>query len=344
MIKISIVIPVYNAVDTIGLCLESLINQTVNKKDYEIIVIDNGSDDGSFTIIKEFVKKHNENKFILLQELKKGPSEARNRGIKSSSGTFIAFTDSDCVADKDWLKDIISAFDDEKIGAVAGNIKGYKPRNIIQKLLSITTLKGLKEEKIFDEFTLTEGGFSTTNLSIRKSLFQELEGFLGEQYGEDHDLCARVYRKGFKIKYITNALVYHIHRDTLWGLIVQGFNFGKSHPRNLKKWGKKRLIISLPRYTYSNKNFIFPIWLDFNPLDKKAIIAIFLGFYNKVFFLFFIVYLVYFFISLKRQYKKLCIKVSYIEILLSISLLLLKSISMTFGRIYGSYKNKVICI
>lgn len=338
----SIVVPVYNAARTIKKCLESLVSQTF--EDYEIIVVDNGSNDGSFSLIDKFIKDHPEREIKLIKEEKRGPSEARNKGIKYSSGEIVAFTDSDCVADSKWLQNIIGAFDDEKIGAVAGNIRGYNPSNLIEKFLCIFTLRGLEEERIFSEYTLFEGGFPTANLAVRKNLLKEIGGFQSLKYGEDHDLCARLYGLGFKISYTMNVMIYHIHRGNFGGLVRQSFGFGQAHAMLLQKWGNHKLIIDFPKYTYRHSKFVFPAWINLNYADKKMGLLMIPTFFNSTLFLLPVLYLLYLSVDMKKKCRNQGIKISVLGQFGLAFLLLVKSLSMTCGRICGSFKNQVICI
>ena len=107
--KVSVIIPVYNVEEYIGLTLDSLVNQTL--KDIEIIVIDDGSTDNSRQIIEDYEKKY-KNIRVILQE-NSGPSRARNRGVEEATGEYLAFVDSDDYLLPDavaCLKDNLSAF------------------------------------------------------------------------------------------------------------------------------------------------------------------------------------------------------------------------------------------
>ena len=139
--KISVIIPAYNAERTIVSCLESIVKQSLIPQ--EIIVIDNNSIDKTPPLVKKFIENNKKSNIMLTREFKKGASAARNKGIGLAKGEIIAFTDSDCIAHKNWIRDVRKAFDDENIGGVAGNIFGYRPVNLVEKFLSIFTLKGL---------------------------------------------------------------------------------------------------------------------------------------------------------------------------------------------------------
>lgn len=95
MIKISIVLPVYNVEPYLTQCIDSLVNQTM--KDLEFIFIDDGSTDNSLNIIKEYAKK--DSRFVLLSQANQGPGVARNKGIKIARGEYLTCLDPD-----DWFE------------------------------------------------------------------------------------------------------------------------------------------------------------------------------------------------------------------------------------------------
>lgn len=99
--SISVVIPFYNAKSSISLCLESLIELNYPRNKLEIIVVDNGSNDGSDKIVKEF------NVRLIYDSSIRSSYQARNTGIKNAHGDLIAFTDSDCIVSPDWLKTLL---------------------------------------------------------------------------------------------------------------------------------------------------------------------------------------------------------------------------------------------
>ena len=93
-INISIIIPVYNAENTILQCLNSLANQSINQKYYEVICIDDGSLDNSFAILTAY---NNIKNLITITQQNNGPARARNKGAEKARGNIILFTDSDCI-------------------------------------------------------------------------------------------------------------------------------------------------------------------------------------------------------------------------------------------------------
>ena len=361
--KISVVIPIYNAEKTILKCLESISSQIPPHPPltkggeggfFELILVDNNSTDSSVQLIKDFISKNKNLNIQLLHELKQGSCAARNRGAKAAKGKIIVNTDPDCVADKGWLKDIASAFDtppaspggDGGVVAVAGNIYGFSPESLIEKFLSIFTLRGIGEHRIFDSYNLFTGGFATANLSVRKDVFERIDGFDENIniFGEDHDLCARIYKAGYKIKTVPNAVIYHIHRGDLRGLAKQSFHFGIAHSVLLKKHFPKGLFIELPRVTYINEKFGVPLWINLNSLDKKLFFIFLAGCFIPTILILVPFYFLYHAFDIKRRAETLDMPLPLYEGLIMSGLLFIKSFFITIGRIYGSFRKRVICI
>jgi len=100
---ISIIIPAYNAEKAIKECLSSLTNQSLSRNKYEIIVVDDGSTDRTCEIAKKY-------KVNVISQGNGGPAVARNRGAREARGDILIFTDSDCIADKDFIEKMIKPF------------------------------------------------------------------------------------------------------------------------------------------------------------------------------------------------------------------------------------------
>lgn len=341
--KISVVIPVYNARHFVIDCLKSVTDQ--NNKPLEIIAVDNCSTDGSWELLQEFSQEVKSVPIVLCQERKRGAAAARNRGIRLARGEVVAFTDADCLADKDWLRNIKSSISQDTVGAVAGNIFGYRPLKVVQKFQSLYTLRGLDSERVFSRFTLIEGGFSTSNLAVRREVLGAVGGFdEGLLVGEDHDLCARIYKKGLRIKYTPLAKVYHRHRDSVKKMLRQSYNFAQIHPRLLKKHFQKAFIVQIPGFNIRSERLPGRVWLNLASADKKLILTVILGLIYPPLFLLSLFYLLYLYVRNFKRGLSLGFNFSFEENWAMAGLLLLKSLVMTGGRLIGSFKYKVICL
>lgn len=110
-ILVSVVIPIYNAEKYLRECLNSILNQTISN--IEVICIDDGSNDKSVDICKEYIKK--DNRVRLLTQENSGPSIARNRGIEEATGEWISFVDADDWLEKNMFEKLISVSEDSDI-------------------------------------------------------------------------------------------------------------------------------------------------------------------------------------------------------------------------------------
>ena len=180
---------------------------------WEIVIVDNGSTDGTAALCNGFVSKDPE-KYVYINESRVGKSNALNKGIRAARGNIYAFTDDDCVVDQSWLKTIISEYNlDPKLAVLGGRVELYSH---CDKPLTLAT----GSEKV--EFSSPRMLFPDpliigANMAARKEVFAAVGDFdvlLGpgtNAVAEDVDLVYRAYRKNFKVVYIPSVVVYHNH-------------------------------------------------------------------------------------------------------------------------------------
>lgn len=323
-------------------CLEAAFAQ--NFQSFEVILVDNNSTDRSALIAKQFVAEH-QIRCSYLVEPKQGPSAARNAGVRSAKGEIVAFTDSDCIPDEHWLQDISQAFDKPFIGAVAGNIKGASSTNSVETFHTLFTLRGEPQEKIYQSFSLNAGGFATASFAVRRDLFLQLGGFdESRSFGEDHDLCARIYKSGHSIKYIPIGIVYHVHRSDVISTCRQAFHFGESHPFLLAKHFKKYLLIELGGISLKDTRLPIRAWINLSSADKKVLAIFLLSLLCPPFLALMPVYYGFLFYRVGVMAKSECMDISRKNRLLIPLLLIAKSASMTAGRLWGSFKHQAFCL
>ena len=102
MIKLSIIIPVYNIEKYIGRCIESCLKQDIPINEYELLIIDDGSQDDSMTIVRQYAHQYCNIRYI--EQTNAGPSVARNRGILEAKGEYLWFIDGDDDIQENTLK------------------------------------------------------------------------------------------------------------------------------------------------------------------------------------------------------------------------------------------------
>jgi len=218
---VSVVVPTYNRKEALIQCINSLLMQEYPKDKYEVIVVDDGSKDGTEKEVEQIAEENSILKYHKQQN--QGPGAARNRGIKKAKGKIILFIDDDCIAEKNWIKEHLKGYTDEKIGGVGGGIQIPKTDSIIEKYGN--TL--LNYKKLVGKDGLIRTGPITCNASYRKKALIAVNGFDEKlrQY-EDGDLGIKIAGKGYTFKYLPNAKITHKHRMGLKELIRQHYNYG----------------------------------------------------------------------------------------------------------------------
>ena len=228
MIKVSVIVPVYNVEDYLIECLTSIINQTL--KEIEIICIDDCGTDNSINILKEYAKKDDRIKIISHKE-NKGLGPARNTGIKESKGEYISFIDSDDYISKDYLEnlyntiikydtDIVSTINikrvvGEAISLYSININKYL--SIFQKIFKKNHFEGISNANIKDEKENTKNYpfvVAWNKLYKRSFLLDNDLFFMDIKKGsEDEDFYQRLLLNSPSISYNHKSIYYYRERN-----------------------------------------------------------------------------------------------------------------------------------
>lgn len=216
---ISVVVPAYNAQRTLRHCLTSLFEQSYPRERYEVIVIDDGSTDTTTAIAREFgVRLHH--------SARRGPAAARNLGIAMSRAALVAFTDADCVAHPDWLRELAQALADPDVGGAGGPILTYvrphqsKAERFCDECLPLVNYLSGPDEYLPHLFT--------ANAAYRRELLVRLGGFdPGLFTGEDVDLSWRLQlNTEHTVRFAVRATIFHWHRASVAGLARQYRQYG----------------------------------------------------------------------------------------------------------------------
>lgn len=227
---VSFVIPCLNAERTLDFCLDSIFKVDYPKNKYEVIVVDNGSTDGTSGIVKRY-----DAQWFICPELT--ISALRNYGVLRSKGKILAFLDSDCVIPKDWLINALDILKDEQIGATGC---GY---GIPENASWVVKAWYLPQQDALREVNFIPSG----NLVVLKEVFEQVRGF-NEQLiaGEDFEFCQKVHATGYRI--MASRLVQAIHLDNTDSL-----------KKFLKKeiWYGKGMLPSITLHKLLNKTVLF---------------------------------------------------------------------------------------
>jgi len=343
MLSVSVVVPVRNATRTLHHCLAAL--ERLDPAPAEILLVDNGSTDGSFQLLRAFARDRAAERAQVLEEPRRGAAAARNAGIRVAKGEVLAFTDADCAPEPAWLRHLTGPFVEPTVGAVAGRVVAAPPASTLELFSALYTLQLPDRPAARRHWTPWEGGYPTANFAVRRALAQELEGFDESVgiYGEDYDLCARLYARGVEILYVSGARVAHHHRTSLAGLLRQAFGFGRSHPYLLRRHTTRGLWVDLPWRSLAWSGCPIRAWLDLASADKKVLAIVLLGaLYGPVLSLL-PLFAVWLAVAAGRRAGHVGAPASPAAAVGLAGLLVLKSAAMTAGRWWGSVKYGAIC-
>lgn len=211
---LSVIINTYNRCESLRTTLESLSNQSCS--DFEVVVVNGPSTDDTEKVVMDFPNV----KLVSCPE--RNLSISRNLGIDYSAGDIVAFIDDDAIAEYNWVRDILLAYTDDKVGGVGGLVYDYTGVHLQYKYSSCDRL-GDTDFYIMppfdryntpncEKFLYLQG----TNCSFRRSCLEEIGGFDEEfeYYLDEVDVCMRIIDKGYSIKPLDNAFVYHKYRKS----------------------------------------------------------------------------------------------------------------------------------
>ncbi len=261
-IFVSVIIPVFNDVKRLEICLKALENQTYPKLAYEVIVVDNGSTESPDVIVDQFTQAS------LTNESQPGSYIARNKGISVAKGEIIAFTDSDCIPAVNWIEaGVNKLLSEPKCGLVAGKIEMFfktpgQP-TIVEMYDTVTFLQQQK----YIEF---EHYGATANLFTFKKVIETVGDFNSKlKSGGDLEWGQRVFAQGYLQLYAEDCCVAHPARYSFSQIYkkitrTRGSSYDLDTFKELKdvKYSYKNLIKNLSGLTPPLRSSFLSVWFD----------------------------------------------------------------------------------
>ena len=232
----SVIIPVYNRPDEVRELLESLSKQTL--KDFEVLLIEDGSVNRCDTVAQEFDKDLN---ICYFYKENSGRSLTRNYGMERASGEYLIFFDSDCIIPERYFEIVKARLEEDYVDCFGGPDAAHTSFSNLQKAISYSmtsffTTGGIRGgKKGMEKFTPR-----TLNMGFSKEVYKRVGGFK-DMFGEDIDLSLRIQKAGFHTVLIRDAFVYHKRRVSFRSFYRQVSVFGRArvdlyllHPESLK--------------------------------------------------------------------------------------------------------------
>ncbi len=229
-LKASVIIPFRNERKNIRKCIESVLNQTLEKERYEIILVDDHSDDNYLEEIQDLLNLPDIS--LIKNEESYGKKSAIAKGISNSKNEIIITTDADCVYQKNWLSSLLNSFDN-KTGFVAGKVVYYGCKNIFEELQKIefVNLVSIGASMITNGIPLLANGASC---AYRKDLFFRVGGFsdnLNLVSGDEEFLMQKIhFETEYEVKFCS------LDESTVFSEPVNGL---KKFINQRKRWVSK---------------------------------------------------------------------------------------------------------
>ncbi len=286
-LKISVIIPLYNDKENIILVLDSLARQITTL--HEIIIIDNNSTDNSYETVKDFISHHPHQNIILEREMKKGPGQARNTGIKKAKGNIIAFIDSDCIPDKDWIRSICVFFENHQdFDAVGGTYRPFGCQTVAENFLNLfwgIDPSLFPETELKTQEDIYQGKYlSTFNSAFRKSAIDEIGEFdpVFSFAGEDMDFLIRSVQKGHRIVVFHKAMViaHHFSGHSAISILRKQDAYAKGWCLILKKHFQKTFHFYMTSRFHFSSHFPFTAFITQYSLYIVFLLALFFSKYG----------------------------------------------------------------
>lgn len=225
-------------------CLTSLVAQTRPRSDFEVIIVDDGSEPPIADAVASFAETLD---VRIIREARQGAAAARNRGMAAARGRVIAFTDDDCRPAADWLDRLLARLDGQDELLVGGRVVNALNDNVYaatSQLIHEIAYAYHNADASSAQF------FASNNMAVTTDSLVRVGGFDSSfsVASEDRDLCARWHESGRALLYAPDAEVAHAHSLTLRRFWTQHFRYGRGawrYHESLRKRGRGRFARDL---------------------------------------------------------------------------------------------------
>lgn len=199
--KVTVIVPTFDHIDKLEICIESLLSQNYSGE-LEVIIIDNSPHFQLNLLVEKYPD------ILFLHEPNSGSYNARNKGLKFATGKYIAFTDSDCVADSEWIAKAVEFYENNtEIDYLVGRVQVFPVNKLHPTYAELYEVKFAFPQDVF----LSKEHFgATANLIVKASAIKSIGPFNGKlKSSGDKEWGQRAWKKGYKGAYCESVIVCH---------------------------------------------------------------------------------------------------------------------------------------
>jgi len=230
---VSVLVPSYNEEKVIERALSSLLKQEYPH--FEVIVIDDGSTDGTSQAAGKFAGDYGNAKIRVLRQPNRGKAAALNMGISVARGELVLCMDADSQLVPEAISSMVRHFIDKDVAAVAGNVKVKNRFNLWTRLQALEYVEGLNMVR------QAQGFFRSVNIipgpigMFRRQVLLNVGGYESDTFAEDADLTLKMVSFGYGIRYEPRAVSYTEAPDGLLDLVKQRYRWTRGILQSMKK-------------------------------------------------------------------------------------------------------------
>ncbi len=215
-ISASVIIPTFNGAKRIGACLDALAMQAAGRP-IEIVVVDDGSTDNTVAVVAAYPGVR------VLTQRNSGPAAARNRGASEANGSILLFTDDDCVPAQGWLDAMLQPFGNPEVVGAKGTYRTVQ-RQLVARFVQLEyedKYRHMSSQEDIDFIDTYSGAY-------RRENFMAMKGYdtsFPVACAEDIELSYRMSARGWKMRFVPAAVVYHTHPARFSGYLKKKYKF-----------------------------------------------------------------------------------------------------------------------
>ena len=282
--KICVIVPTKTRGELLEECILALAG--LNFTNFEVIIVNDGRDDITPAVFPYFKRP-----LTIISSNGRGPSFARNLAANNTDAEYIAFTDSDCIVDKDWLSELLKGFEKYPDAAACGGAQNIPAdalpfeKNVFRFMKKTGFLTEYMRRPDKNNGIIEVNHNASCNVMYKRDVFLKEGGFLeGLWPGEDVELDYRLKKKGYRIVFNPKAVVYHHRPKNISGFLSMMYRYGKAQGGLVRKYGFFRKIQLLPFLCLAGVLlFSFSLFFDFTSyflLFIAAVVIVSFGYFS----------------------------------------------------------------